>query len=711
MTVFSRLSGFWGSGGPFHRLRVFRRWTIRRKLVLTLLLMLLGFAGIAWAYATLVAVERAAEARSKLETEFILAFERTRAALQEAQVDARQFLADHSDKTLGRFAESIAKAKREAAKLEDIRQTGRQQALTSELRSRVDSFERAVAEVEKTQRAVGMDENSGLHGEIRQAVHALEDVIAGNRELEYWMLEMRRQEKNFIQHGTDVYLDRMDEATAGLMSALAKQEGGTRAKALGPINEYVEKFSQFVDAFKLRRQSSGVFDEEQALLHPLIASAVKLRDEDVAASERQRDADFGRVNRVFILALAGVAVLVTLSLSLLSLGITRSLGRLQSTVRQVTEGDLQARCGLSGGDELSLLGSAFDTMLEERVATLSEVEKERDALNDSVIALMGSVAQLSRKDLTAKAVVAEDVTGPVADAVNLMTSETTKVLSQIRAVSQAVEQAANTVRSQAEQLTQVASEERRLVQTTAKELHQSGMAMTNLARGAKGADEKAGVAMTRTRGALEAVTTTFAGIEKIRDIIRETEKRIKRLGERSQEITGVVNLINTIAERTHILALNASMHAASAGEAGRGFAVVADEVQRLAESSRKATSEIASLVNAIRVETADTVTTMNEVIGQVAEGTRLAQQAGQRMQETEVMTGELVHEVRTIAEGAAKQARDAVELVKRAQTIVKSTERTSEDLKAQAEYTVQLVGFSNSLRESVGVFKLPATAA
>ena len=693
------------------QLNFFRHWSITQKLILTVLTMLLGFGGIAWAYTTLVTVQSAADQRTKVETDYLLAFDRTRAALLAAQSDARQFLTDHTEATLTGFAESIAEAKDQAAALEEVEQDDRQRVLTAELITRIDAFELAVAEAEKQQRVLGMDENSGLHGRMRQAVHNLEGLVAGDRELEYWMLMMRRHEKNFIQRGTAKYIDRMDAATAGLMNAMYERQGTPSAEVIAQVNHYVETFAQFVDAFKLRGQAAAVFDEEEALLAPLIASAVEPETRTLRRTNSSETPSFSRVNRVFIGVLAVIGILVTLSLGLLALGMTRSLGRLRTTVQQVTEGDLQARCALTGSDELAQLGNAFDTMLDERVSTLAEVEKERDTLNDSIIALMGAVAQLSQKDLTVKAVVAEDVTGPVADAVNLMTSETTNVLSKIQQVAQQVEQAANRVKAQAEKVTEVAGQERRLVQESAEELQQAGLTMAHLAKGAKGANDIAGVAMDHTRNALAAVSTTVGGIEQIREIIRETEKRIKRLGERSQEITGAVNLINTIAERTHILALNASMHAASAGEAGRGFAVVADEVQRLAESSREATSDISSMVNAIRVETADTVDTMNRVIAQVAEGTRLAQQAGQKMEETETATAELVSAVRGIAEGAEKQARSALAMMKRSQLIVKSTEQTGEELKEQSAHTVNLVDYSNTLRESVSVFKLPAAAA
>jgi len=187
----------------------------------------------------------------------------------------------------------------------------------------------------------------------------------------------------------------------------------------------------------------------------------------------------------------------------------------------------------------------------------------------------------------------------------------------------------------------------------------------------------------------------------------ETEKRIKRLGERSQEISGIVNLINSIAERTHILALNASMHAASAGEAGRGFAVVADEVQRLAENAREATSEISTVVNNIRVETSDTVTTMNTVISQVAEGTRLAELAGLSMKENQQATNKLVDSVQQIANSSVAQADVSKQLLERAKQIQESNEQTGRELYEQTKNTDTLVQYSHNLVSTVGVFTLP----
>ena len=199
-------------------------------------------------------------------------------------------------------------------------------------------------------------------------------------------------------------------------------------------------------------------------------------------------------------------------------------------------------------------------------------------------------------------------------------------------------------------------------------------------------------------------------MESIRETIAETEKRIKRLGERSQEISGIVNLINTIAERTHVLALNASMQAAVAGEAGRGFAVVAEEVQRLAESSRNATEQIATLVNNIQVETNETINTVNKTIEQVVAGSEQAQKAGEQMRRTQEITAQLVEQVRHIAGASEQQKAMSAQLLEAVQKIGSSTENTAEQIQAQNRETDSLLDTARQLVDSVSVFKLPQAA-
>lgn len=403
-------------------------------------------------------------------------------------------------------------------------------------------------------------------------------------------------------------------------------------------------------------------------------------------------------------AALGLALLLWWSIALR----LRPLDHLRATVQRLAQGDDEARARLTSRDELGELGNAFDQMMDERVAAQAAIKRENEQLNNSVLSLLQAVAELSRKDLTVKVPVTEDVTGSVADALNLLTRETGKVLTEVSNISADVTSASLKVKEQADTVKEVAEVERREVEATAESLASAASAMGKIAELAQVCNTAADNAIKTTQQALQTVTATVGGINSTRDTIRETEKRIKRLGERSQEISGVVTMINTIAERTHILALNASMHAASAGEAGRGFAVVADEVQRLAESARQATAQIASLVNNIQVETADTVHTMNAAISQVVEGSKLAEQAGEQMQRTRASTAELVSMVQTIAENSRTQAEVSNELLRRASDIRESTEQTRRKLEEQGQYTNSLVEYAKSLLSAVRVFKLPA---
>lgn len=271
--------------------------------------------------------------------------------------------------------------------------------------------------------------------------------------------------------------------------------------------------------------------------------------------------------------------------------ITRATGQLSATVARVSAGDYSARANLTSGDELEELGKAFDTMLNERVAALAQKEKESEQINNSFIELMRAVSKLSKGDLTVKAAVREDITGALSDAINAMAESTARTLAGVTTVSHEVRSASQRGR--------------------------------------------------------DVVLSTARGMNEIRGTIQETGKRIKRLGERSQEIGGIVKLIDDIAERTSVLALNANMQAAMAGEAGRGFRVVADEVQRLAERSKEATDQIAKLVTNMQAETNDTIATMDRAIGDVVKGGELAEQAAQEVTHLDELGGDLLASVQT----------------------------------------------------------------
>jgi methyl-accepting chemotaxis protein len=479
---------------------------------------------------------------------------------------------------------------------------------------------------------------------------------------------------------------------------------------LGDIATMFDDLKPILEAQDRSRLSLFVSNDLPALTGPFLNAVVATTALDQIESHEALASARATNQRYFYITIAtlisGIIIAALLGLATYY-SITSPVRMVAETVQRVSQGDFSARTGLHEGDEVATLGAEFDKMLDDRVANLAKAQDENDRLNESVMRLLKAVFKLSQRDLTTRVPVTEDVTGPVADSLNLLTDETARVLHGVLAISKEVAIVSSDVKSHSDEVIFAATLEQQEVEKTATELATASDAMVQIARLAQACNESAEKAISSTQTAHDTVLNTVDGITTIRDTIRETEKRIKRLGERSQEISGVVNLINTIAERTHILALNASMHAASAGEAGRGFAVVADEVQRLAENARNATSEIASLVNNIQVETNDTVTTMNDAISKVVEGTTLAERAGAEMQDTQATTTELVGMVQQIAKQSRLQAKASNELRARAQGIQKSSRNANIKLREQSIYTQNLVANSKRLLDAVNVFTLP----
>jgi len=416
--------------------------------------------------------------------------------------------------------------------------------------------------------------------------------------------------------------------------------------------------------------------------------------------------DSGTMETVVALAgLIGLAAILVLVVMIRNLA--RSLDSIQSTLAKVQSGDLKARTGLREDDQFGSIGRALDVILDERVKAEKTYKKENEDLSHAVVQLLHGVHRLSQNDLTARVEVTEDATGPIADSINLLADEISRVLKGVVDISNDISQFCRSVKDNSDAVIEFSNRERKEVDSANSELIAASNVMMKIAELARSCNSSADAAMETTSTAKDTVIDTVDSINGIREIIRETEKRIKRLGERSQEISSIVSLINSIAERTHILALNASIHAASSGEAGRGFVVVADEVQRLSENAREATAQISSLVNNMQSETSEVVVAINNVISAVVSGSNLAEQAGEQMQETLKRTNQLVNMVQQIAVNSDEQVNAAKIITERARMIKESTEKTNHELQEQSVHADKLVQYSSQLVKAVGVFRLP----
>lgn len=402
---------------------------------------------------------------------------------------------------------------------------------------------------------------------------------------------------------------------------------------------------------------------------------------------------------------AGLMALI-LAAYLVYKSIAKNLAKLETTVRKVNAGDSTARTLLTTKDELGDLGRSFDTLLDERIAVLESKTRENNDINNSAINLLQSVFALSERDLTARADVSDDIVGTIASSVNQFADETAQTLAVVQQIAGQVRGAAEATQQQGLLVQGAADRERVLLESMGATLGTATRQMHEVAQLSTASGAAAVRTSDATKAAQTAVEGTMRGMDALREVISETEKRFKRLGERSQEISSAVALVNTISERTHVLSLNASMQAATAGEAGRGFAVVAQEVQRLSDSSRQATGEIAQLVSNIQSETNETLITMNRLISDVVSQTELARRAGHEMTQTQSATSELVGLVQKIAAFSAQQQEMAQALQKTVQGMNDGTTQTSTAIAQQTNATNTLVQFAQRLNDSVGQFKV-----
>jgi twitching motility protein PilJ len=406
-------------------------------------------------------------------------------------------------------------------------------------------------------------------------------------------------------------------------------------------------------------------------------------------------------------------LLVTLAVALavyMNRLVTRQVGAFSTLFAHIGIGEFDARAEVLSEDELGTTAAALNSVLDNTVA-LIQSQVERDAMQDSVMKLLDEISGVADGDLTVQAEVTENMTGAIADSFNHMIYQLRTIVANVQQATVQVSSSANEIHTTAEHLAEGSN-------TQAEQITESSVALDEMVVSIQQVSENSALsanvaeqAMNSAKQGAGAVQNTIQGMQRIRTQVQETAKRIKRLGERSQEIGEIVQLIGDIADRTSILALNASIQAARAGEAGRAFAVVAEEVERLAERASNATKQIGGLVNTIQSETNEAVTAMEESTREVVEGSQLADQAGQALNEIEGVSTRLAELIQSISQASAQQARGSENLSKAMGEIAEVTQQTAAGTKQAAVSINHLATLADELRSSVSTFKLPGDAS
>ncbi|MDZ7751874.1 MAG: methyl-accepting chemotaxis protein [Gammaproteobacteria bacterium] len=349
---------------------------------------------------------------------------------------------------------------------------------------------------------------------------------------------------------------------------------------------------------------------------------------------------------------------------------------------------------------------------EEEARAREEESKETNRRNqEAILRLLGEITDLADGDLTVNATVTEDFTGAIADAINYAIEEMRGLVSNINRTSVQVASAAQHTRNTAISLSESSERQAGQITHAADAVGAMADAFEGVSELAARSQEVAEQSETLAGKGAGAVRDTISGMDSIRETIQETSKRIKRLGESSQEIGDIVGLIDDIADQTNILALNAAIQASMAGEAGRGFAVVADEVQRLAERSSHATHQLEGLVRTIQSDTRDAVISMEQSTTGVVQGAKLAEDAGDALVEIDRVSKRLAELVREIAGAAQSQTQTALAVSRDMDDIRQVTVTATEGTRDTAHSIGELAELAADLRRSVAGFKLPREEA
>jgi twitching motility protein PilJ len=335
-----------------------------------------------------------------------------------------------------------------------------------------------------------------------------------------------------------------------------------------------------------------------------------------------------------------------------------------------------------------------------------EAKRVNDANQAAILRLMNELQTVAEGDLTQQATVTEDITGAIADSVNYTVEELRSLVAQVQGVATRVAETTQQVEANSTELLAASTEQLREIRDTGESVLQMAGRINAVSAQAQETAQVARQSRQAAESGLRAVQDTIGGMNAIRDQIQETSKRIKRLGESSQEIGEITELISDITEQTNVLALNAAIQAASAGEAGRGFSVVAEEVQRLAERSADATRQIAALVKAIQTDTQDAVAAMERSTQGVVEGAQLSDNAGAALADIDRVSRRLADLIAQISREATAEANSANVVAANIQHIFAVTEQTEEGTRSTAQMVRELSRTAEELRQSVERFKI-----
>lgn len=412
-------------------------------------------------------------------------------------------------------------------------------------------------------------------------------------------------------------------------------------------------------------------------------------------------------------AISTTLLIVLIIAALVVVGFAFLLARILTTpVRQIGRtlglvgmGDFDARVPVRSRDEMGRLGESLNAMFDNTL-TLIQSREEKEVLQDRITILLQEISTVAEGDLTVQAEVTADVTGAIADSFNLMIEELRKIILNIQNATGQASAFFDQMVVNSQQIDKVSDRQAQRVMTVSSSIGDINRSIQQVSEAAALSAQVAQEARQNAHQGGIAVTQTIAGMNRIRGNVQDTAKKIKRLGESSQQISEIVKLIDDIADQTNMLALNAAIQAAMAGEQGKGFSVVSEEVRRLAERSATATREIAALVKSIQDDTAEAVVAMEESTREVVEGSKVADDAGKALASIEAVVDRLATLITNISVVSRQQATSSADIARSMTEISLLTQEASALRRQSAEAVETVARTAEELRVSVSAFKV-----
>ena len=402
---------------------------------------------------------------------------------------------------------------------------------------------------------------------------------------------------------------------------------------------------------------------------------------------------------------AGLALLMTIIMAWrLGGSLLAPVSDLAKFSERLAVGDPKARVEVTSTNELGYIADNLNRAVA-KVSKAANNQESSDALQRSITELLTVINQVARGDLSLRGKVTNDALGNVADSVNYMLDNFTKVLERVRKAAMEVTACSNNILVAADQMQAGATQQDQEITNTSSAVEELTVSMKQVSNNAEASAEAARRALDAAEQGNRAVRDTLEGMQRIRSSVQATAKKIKSLGDRSLEISEIINVINDITEQTNLLALNAAIEAARAGDAGRGFAVVADEVRKLAEHSRSATKDIAALIKAIQAETNEAVVVMEEGTKEVESGATLADQAGRALDAISNVVRQSAELVQEISLASKQQVRGTEGVAHAMQIISNITRQTSQGTRGTVATVSQLVKLSDQLNDGLAQFR------